>query len=111
MHAVRATSAWSLTTTYAQVLLCIVEDPLTRVRDIAQITGLAERTVNGVIGRLVADGALIRQRSGRRNQYEINEQFSMGHRVEATADLGTWLVGLAAARRHSAGTDDDLAPS
>ncbi len=106
---------WSLTTPSARVLVCIVRDPTIRMSDIATATGLALRTVHGIIDRLELDGALARRREGRRNVYSINRDFVPGDPLEATAVLGDWLGALenpGAAERpvrvHGAAPETDL---
>lgn len=88
-------TGWSLTTGYGRVLLCIAAEPDARLRDIAAATGLTERSVQAIVGRLVEDGALRRHREGRRNRYEIVEDFRLDHDDAAT--LGQWVSALVAA--------------
>lgn len=88
-------TGWSLTTGYGRVLLCIAAEPRARLRDIAAATGLTERAVQAIVRRLVEDGALRRHREGRRNRYEIIEDFRLHHDDAAT--LGRWVRALAAA--------------
>jgi DNA-binding MarR family transcriptional regulator len=82
---------WSLTTPHARVLLCIAEDPTIRVRDIADRTGLALRTVQAILRQLEWDGAIERRRDGRRNVYRIIRDYRPSDPVESGTALGDWL--------------------
>lgn len=86
---------WSLTTGYARVLLCIAAEPRMRIRDMAVRTGLTERAVQGILARLVEDGAVRRRRHGRRNHYEIVAGYRLGPGDGGT--LGRWITLMAQA--------------
>ena len=62
---------WSLLTPHAHVLLCIAQDPDTRVREIAEIVGISERGAHQIVADLVTAGYVRRARVGRRNRYAI----------------------------------------
>lgn len=85
---------WSLTTPHARVLLCIAQDPTVRVRDIADTTGLALRTVQAILRQLESDGALERRRNGRRNVYRIIGDYRPSDPVEASTPLEQWLGAI-----------------
>jgi DNA-binding IclR family transcriptional regulator len=54
------------------MLLCLTRDPDLRVRDLALVLGITERSAQKIIGDLVAAGYVTRKRVGRRNTYEIH---------------------------------------
>jgi hypothetical protein len=63
---------WSFLTNHAQVLLCISDDPASRLRDISERVGITERAAHRIVGELVAAGYVGRERTGRRNQYTVH---------------------------------------
>lgn len=77
------TNGWSFFTNHAHVLLCLAEDPEMRLRDVGVMVGITERAVQKIISELEAGGVLERQRSGRRNVYQIHGELPLRHPVEA----------------------------
>lgn len=61
----------NLLSTHGMVLLCISHDKHLRLRDIAALTELTERTVWNSINDLVAAGVIERKKEGRRNIYAV----------------------------------------
>jgi DNA-binding IclR family transcriptional regulator len=62
---------WSFLTNHGRVLLCIAHDPGVRLRDIAAMVGITERSAYGIVTDLVAAGYAVKQKDGRRNRYQI----------------------------------------
>ena len=62
---------WQLLSNHGRVLVTVTRDPGLRLRDIAQICGITERTAHRIVSELVEQGYLIRKREGSRNHYEI----------------------------------------
>ena len=67
VHMPEAAPSWTFLTRHAQVLLCIAGDPTMRLRDIGDQVGTTERAAHRIVGELIADGYLSRERQGRRN--------------------------------------------
>lgn len=65
---------FSLVTNHGYVLACIARDPGARLRDIADIVGITERTAAQIVGDLEQAGYLTRTRVGRRNRYRIDRE-------------------------------------
>jgi predicted transcriptional regulator len=63
---------WRLLTNHGRALLCLAHHPELRIRDLAGVLGITERSAQKIIGDLVKDGYVTRTRVGRRNTYEIN---------------------------------------
>jgi len=74
---------WSFFTNHAHVLLCLAEDPEMRLRDVGALVGITERAVQKIISELEAGGVLARERSGRRNVYQIHGERPLRHPVES----------------------------
>lgn len=66
--------SWSLLTPHAHVLLCIANDPDSRVWEIAESVGISERGAHQIVADLVTAGYVKRARVGRRNRYAIDEK-------------------------------------
>ena len=73
----RLRPSWTFLTRHAQVLLCIAGDPGMRLRDIGDQVGITERAAHRIVGELVADGYLSRERQGRRNHYTLRPQLPL----------------------------------
>lgn len=54
---------WTFLTNHARVLIAIARDPGVRLRDLAAICDLTERTVQTIVTDLEADGYLTRTRT------------------------------------------------
>src|SRR5919205_4518926 len=66
-------------TNHAHVLACIAADPTARLRDIAAVVGVTERTVAQIVGDLEEAGYLTRTRVGRSNRYEVHLELPLRH--------------------------------
>ena len=69
-------------TNHAHVLLCLVQNPSERIRDIALEVGVTERAIQRIIVELEADGYLEHIRDGRRNVYKVCSRKPLRHNVE-----------------------------
>ena len=88
------TAHWTFLTNHAQVLLCIANDPNTRLRDVAETVGITERAAQRIVADLVEAGFLERERRGRRNRYLINEKTEMRHPAQEGYEIGELLKVL-----------------
>ncbi len=88
---------WTFLTNHARVLVTIARDPAVRLRDVATVCGLTERTVQTIVTDLEADGYLQRVRDGRRNKYEISTGAVFRHPAEAGVQVGGLLALLTGA--------------
>jgi hypothetical protein len=62
---------WSFFTNHALVLICIADDPNSRLREIGDSVGITERATHRIVNELADAGYVIRERIGRRNRYTI----------------------------------------
>src|SRR5512133_2791365 len=85
---------WTFLTRHAQVLLCIADDPTMRLRDIGDQVGITERAAHRIVGELIADGYLSRERQGRRNHYTLRPQLPLPDRVARDQKVGDLLAVL-----------------
>lgn len=85
---------WAFLTNHAHVLVCIAENPDLRGREIADLVGVSERRVQGIIRDLVEAGYVSRSRTGRRNHYAINLEGDLRHPLEEDHTVGELLTML-----------------
>jgi predicted transcriptional regulator len=93
---------WTFLTNHAHVLLCIANNPDVTLREIAAQVEITERAAHRIVSELEAGGALVRERDGRRNHYEIRDDFPLRHPLEQHCQVGQLLRLLASgAKRHA----------
>jgi DNA-binding transcriptional ArsR family regulator len=73
---------WTFLTNHAHVLVSIARDPEIRMRDLALAVGVTERAVQRIVAELADGGYLRRERSGRRNRYEVRGTLPLRHPIE-----------------------------
>ncbi len=84
---------WTFLTNHAHVLICVSEDPDTRLRDIAARVGITERAAQAIVADLEAGGYLTRTKVGRRNTYEVHPNLPPRHAIDQDHQVGE-LLGL-----------------
>jgi hypothetical protein len=92
--------SWSLLTKHFRALLCIARDPEVRLRDIATGLGITERRAYDIVKELAEGGYLVKERVGRRNLYEIQDDLVIPESLEQKLAIGEVLDLLVSARRH-----------
>jgi len=88
-------SSWTFLTNHAQVLLCIARDPGIRLRDIADRVGITERSAYGIVLDLAKAGYIVKERSGRRNRYQIQTHLPLPEPTSRERTVGEVLALLA----------------
>jgi predicted ArsR family transcriptional regulator len=86
---------WTFLTNHSHVLICLTRDPDMRLRDLADVVGITDRAVQGIVNDLEEAGCIIRHREGRRNRYEILRDRPMRHHVEKGHMVGELLDAMA----------------
>jgi DNA-binding transcriptional ArsR family regulator len=81
-------SGWRFVTNHAHVLQTIAGDPSTRLRDVAVIVGITERTAAQIVDDLVQAGYVTKTRDGRRNRYEIHTELPLRHSQHRHRTIG-----------------------
>ena len=66
------------------MLLCLASHSGLRIRDLALILGITERSAQKIIGDLVGAGYVTRTRVGRRNHYEVHMEVPLPFGRELT---------------------------
>lgn len=85
---------WTFLTNHAHVLLTIASAPDLRLRDIADLVGVTERTTAQIIDDLERDGYIRRERRGRRNHYTVDEGLHLRHPLEDHHQVSQLLQAL-----------------
>lgn len=86
--------SWTFLTNHARVLLCIARDPGMRLRDIAARLGITERSTYGIIIDLTEAGYIVKQKTGRRNRYEIKAHLPLPESTGRERTVGEILALL-----------------
>lgn len=94
MDAEQTRRSWTFLTNHAHVLLAIARTPDLRVRDLATLVGITERTAMQIIDDLEADGYVTRERQGRRNRYHIDRSNPLRHPLEEHHEIDALIGAL-----------------
>lgn len=89
------TASWTFLTNHAQVLLCIARDPGIRLRDIAARVGITERSAYGIVLELAEAGYIVKEKTGRRNRYQIQAHLPLPEPSTRERTVGEVLALLA----------------
>jgi len=92
--------SWSFLTNHARVLLCIAHDPGVRVRDLAAMVGVTERSAHAIVTDLVDAGYVVKAKAGRRNRYRIQEHLPLRDPITQERTIGEMLALLVGVNSH-----------
>ncbi len=88
-----AKANWTFLTNHARVLLCVAQEPGARIRDVARVIGLTERSVQRILTDLAEAGYVSRIHQGRRNHYVVHSDIPFRRPTEQCHQVST-LLGL-----------------
>jgi len=91
---------WSFLTNHARALLCIAHDPGVRLRDIAAMVGVTERSAHDMVTDLVGGGYVVKDKEGRRNWYRIQEHVPLRDPISQEPTIGEMLDLLVGVNAH-----------
>jgi len=91
---------WSFLTNHARALLCIAHDPGVRVRDLAVMVGVTERSAHAIVTDLVDAGYVVKEKAGRRNRYHIQEHLPLRDPITEGRTIGEVLELLVGMNSH-----------
>ncbi|MER5641435.1 AsnC family transcriptional regulator [Kitasatospora sp. NPDC002227] len=100
----QARTGWTFLTNHARALLQISQDTEVRLRDVAEVCGLTERSARAIVADLETAGYLTHSRRGRRNHYQLVGRTQFRHPAEAHQEI-SGLLGLFARSRAAGGPD------
>jgi len=86
--------SWTLLTAHGRALVAIAQDPDARMRDLAEIVGVTERTVQAIVADLEAAGYVAHTRVGRRNSYTVHLDRPFRHPAQDGHQIGPLLDAL-----------------
>jgi len=92
--------SWSFLTNHARALLCIAHDPGARLRDIAAMVGVTERSAHDIVSDLVDAGYVVKDKAGRRNRYRIQEHLPLRDPISRERTIGEMLGLLVGTNAH-----------
>lgn len=81
-------------TAHGRALVAIVQNPDARMRDLAELIGVTERTAQTIVADLEAAGYLTRTRVGRRNRYSVDLAQPFRHSAQHGHLVGPFLQML-----------------
>ena len=85
---------WTFLSNHAHVIVCLATEPDSRIRDVADLVGVTERTVTGIISDLEEAGIVTIEKVGRRNRYRINRRARLRHPLEEHKTVGDLLRAI-----------------
>ena len=84
---VETESRWTFLTNHSHVLVCIVQEPGSRLSEVARRVGIGERAVHRIVHELCDAGYLKVVKKGRTNNYVIDLDQPLRHPLEADHDV------------------------
>lgn len=85
---------WSFLTNHARALVCIARDPGVRLREIAEMLDVTERSAFGIVNDLTEAGYVIKAKDGRRNRYRVQRDLPLPLRFPREPTIGEVLAVL-----------------
>jgi len=82
---------WTLLTAHGRALVAIAQDPDARMRDLAEVVGVTERTVQAIVADLETAGYVTHTRVGRRNRYTVHLDRPFRHPAQDGHQIGPFL--------------------
>jgi len=89
-----ASSDCNFFSNHAHVLVCLAQDPQSRLRDLAERIGVTERTAQRLVTHLEDAGILQRIKEGRRNRHVIDTSKHLRHPIESHCTVGELLATI-----------------
>ncbi|MFF0473546.1 AsnC family transcriptional regulator [Streptomyces sp. NPDC004284] len=96
-------TSWTFVTNHARILAMVLEDPETRLRDMAVTCRITERAAQAIVANLESAGYLTRVRHGRRNHYEVTSGAPFRHPAEGYQPITDFLRLLVDLNRRAEG--------
>jgi len=83
--------SWTFLSNHGHVMVQISQNSELKVKEIAEIVGITERSTQSILADLEEAGYIEVTRSGRRNNYRINRNLKLRHPSEANKSIGLLL--------------------
>ncbi len=79
---------WTFLSNHTHVLICLHRDPDLTLREVANLVGITERSVQRILGELEEAGYVRRERKGLRNHYRFRLSAPLRHPIESHRRIG-----------------------
>jgi hypothetical protein len=79
---------WGLLTNHALVLIHVIENPRSTLRQIADAVGITDRAALSILRAMEEDTVVARRKDGRRNIYTVDVDALLTHRSYGKYSLG-----------------------
>lgn len=83
-----AARSWTLLTNHGRILLLIAQDPELRIRDLAEMSGITDRSAQMIVSDLERAGYVVKHKVGRRNAYQVVMDQPFRHPAEEGHTVG-----------------------
>ena len=95
---------WTFLTNHAHVLICLAQNPETRIQDVAEKVRITYRAVQRILDELEEVGYISRGRKkedARSNQYRINVRLPLRHPIERHRSVAALVeLGMSGGKGH-----------
>lgn len=82
---------WTFLSNHGHLLVHLHRNPDSRVREIAEVVGITERSTQAILADLEEAGYVEITRIGRRNHYTVNPKLKFRHPSEANKPISALL--------------------
>lgn len=82
---------WTFLSNHGHLLVHLHRNPDSRVREIAEVVGITERSAQAILADLEEAGYVEITRIGRRNHYTVNPKLKFRHPSEANRPISALL--------------------
>ena len=79
---------WSFLTKHGRVLVCVAHDPGMRLREIASVLDVTERSAFSIVSDLVKAGYLVKNKDGNRNRYQVQVHLPLREAIGREPTIG-----------------------
>jgi predicted transcriptional regulator len=83
--------SWTFLSNHSHVLVALAQNPHLSLREVSQLVGITERSVQRIVTDLEEAGYVEKEKVGRNNQYSIKEKSSLRHPLEKHCTVGELL--------------------
>jgi hypothetical protein len=102
---------WSFLTKHARAMLLIANDPVVRLRDLAVVLDVTERTAFGIVVDLTDAGYVVKEKDGRRNRYHVQSHLPLRDSVLRERTIGEMVDLFAPPKKRSHSSRPDTTSS
>ena len=101
---------WGFLTNHGRALLCIAHDPGVRLRDIADVLDITERSAYAIVNDLAGAGYVLKEREGRRNRYIVQKHLPLPETTVRERTIGE-VLDLLVGTNHLRRANNSVGPT